>query len=665
MDGFVTNALGTTRLRRIASMSLAELGCRGRQQGSKWIERIRIASHPRDPQSELMRHAPVFAEGHSALQSLQNTFDDRFFAASGDAVDAHDPHYVAALVRQADTILTGHFDLLGYTGLSFGDPIDWHLDPVWKRRSPLTHWSQIDALDPSMVGDSKVVWELNRHQWMVTLAQATVLTGDEKYGDYAIDSMLEWIEANPEGRGINWASSLEVALRLISWTWVLALLRRTQLLAEPELTPILASIRAHADHVRRYLSNYYSPNTHLTGEALGLFYAGSLYPQFDDAHRWRDIGAATLIAEAGRQITSDGIYFEQSTCYERYTCDIYLHFLLIAERTGLDVPAQVRERLTRMVEFLAAVSGPDGRMPGIGDADGGWLMPLCRREADDCRGTLAVAADVLDRPDLAANTGDAPELLWLAGARHPISSGEPIRESRLFTEGGYAILRSGEHDMIVDVGPVGSYGHGHADLLSVQCRIFGEPCLVDPGTYGYTAEPAWREHFRSTAAHNTITIDHRNQAIPSGPFGWDTRPAVSIRDWRDADSMRTIIAEHNAYPGVIHRRSVVAVTDGPFLIVDELLGDAVHSFQLTFQFAPMEVTLSGLAAVAKTPGGRSLRLEPRSTTPLDVEIVSGGTSPIRGWVSPDYGRRTAAPAVIYSATAQLPVQIVTVLTPRA
>lgn len=666
MDSFVTNALGSARLRRIASMSLAELGCRGRQQGSKWIERIRTASLPHDPQSELMRHAPMLAEGHAALQALQRTFDDRFFAgASGTASSAFDSQHIAGVIREADAILTGHFDLLGYSALTFGEPIDWHLDPVWKVRSPLTHWSQIDALDPSMVGDSKVVWELNRHQWMVTLAQATVFTGDDTYGARAIDDMLAWIEANPDGRGINWASSLEVALRLISWTWTLALLRRTPLLSELELTPILASIRAHANHVKRYLSSYYSPNTHLTGEALGLFYAGTLYPQFDDADQWCRIGANTLIAEASRQITNDGIYFEQSTCYQRYTCDFYLHFLLLAGRVGLAVPAHVRERVTRMVDVLAAMSGPDGRMPGIGDADGGWLMPLCRREADDCRGTFAVAAVVLDRPDFAANAGDAPEPQWLAGERSATAVPATTRHSQIFREGGYAILRSGEHDMIVDVGPVGSYGHGHADLLSIQCRIFGEPCLVDPGTYGYTAEPVWREHFRSSAAHNTITIDHRSQATPQGPFGWQTRPAVTIRDWRDGDAMRMIVAEHSASPGVIHRRSVFAVADGPFLIVDELLGDAVHHFQLTFQFAPMPVTLAGQAAIAKTPGGRSLRLEPHSTTPLDVTLAEGCITPIRGWVSSDYGRRTAAPAVIYSATAQLPVQVVTVLTPRA
>jgi hypothetical protein len=84
------------------------------------------------------------------------------------------------------------------------------------------------------------------------------------------------------------------------------------------------------------------------------------------------------------------------------------------------------------------------------------------------------------------------------------------RPPACFPAGGYAIMRSrwnrDAHQMIVDVGPLGcsvSGGHGHADLLSIQCSIFGEPCLVDAGNYCYTPEAQWRDHFRSTAAHNT------------------------------------------------------------------------------------------------------------------------------------------------------------------
>src|SRR5262249_20933109 len=153
---------------------------------------------------------------------------------------------------------------------------------------------------------------------------------------------------------------------------------------------------------------------------------------------------------------------------------------------------------------------PDGGMPSIGDADGGWLLPLApARSPDDLRGVFAVAAAVFGRADYAwAAGGAAPEILWLLGptglrafeARAPAPP--PANPSRLFSQGGYAVMSSGwerdAHHLVFDAGPLGcpvSGGHGHADLLSVQCAAFGEAFVVDPGTYVYTPEPAWRDYF--------------------------------------------------------------------------------------------------------------------------------------------------------------------------
>src|SRR5207244_3782090 len=117
----------------------------------------------------------------------------------------------------------------------------------------------------------------------------------------------------------------------------------------------------------------------LTGEALGLFYAGVLLEPSDEARRWRDLGYQILTSEIDRQMLADGVYFEQSTCYHRYTVEIYLHFLMLARRDGLDVPEAVREDIELMVEHLALICRSDGSMPDIGDADGGWVLPVGRR----------------------------------------------------------------------------------------------------------------------------------------------------------------------------------------------------------------------------------------------------------------------------------------------
>jgi hypothetical protein len=583
------------------------------------------------------------------------------------------------VVGQAEALLTKRFDLLGYQQLSFGDPIDWHLDPVNGRRAPRLHWSAIDPLDPAVVGDSKVVWELSRHQWTMQLAQAFALTGDERYAAAAIAAVNDWLDANPTGMGINWSSSLEVALRVMAWTWTLALLRQSALLAG-SVTRILASIHAHATHIDKYLSLYFSPNTHLTGEALGLFYAGVAFPEFRDAERWRTIGASLLVEQAEKQISEDGIYFEQSTCYQRYTCDIYLHFLQLATRNHIDVPARTRDHLLRMVNALMALSGPDGRAPAIGDADGGQLMPLVSRARQDCRGIYATAAALFARRDFAhAAGGPAPEVVWLLGtygadAFAQVAVSRPAAQgSRIFVAGGYAVMRGREeghaHQLIVDVGPLGSFGHGHADLLSIQCSVFGHECLVDAGTYGYTAQPEWRHYFRGTAAHNTVRIDGKDQAEPAGPFGWRDRPQATVREWQSTSELDVVEAEHAGYATqgvpVVHRRRVVFVKPSFWIVIDDLLGEGTHAAEWSFQFAPLPLSLmSSGAARVDLPGGEALWAVPLSTTDVRASVHTGEVAPIRGWVSPDYGRRVPAPMLVYSAMALLPMRQVTVLFPE-
>ncbi len=673
-------------------MSFAEVAYRGHQETAKLFERIAARGRYPDPAALLQSRAPAIATPGAALRLGRDVVPGRFFGGAGDpealtALRERLPAECADLVCSATDTIVGHrFDLLGYQMLSFGNPIDWHFDPVWDRQSPLVHWSRIDALDPAVVGDSKVIWELNRHQWIVRLAQSWALTRDEQTAQACIGSIDAWLEANPPGTGINWTSSLEVAYRLISWCWTLVLLRDFPGLSGEWVMKVIAAIWMHAAHVRRYLSYYFSPNTHLTGEALGLFYAGTLFPEFLDAPRWRELGTRILVAESRRQVSSDGVHFEQSTCYHRYTVDIYLHFLLLASHNGVTVPGAVVDCVRQMVEFLLAVRQPDGSIPAIGDVDGGTLLPLSRRRPNDAAGLFATAAAMFHRSDFAWAANDiAPEMLWLMGldglrafdALHPVPPAGPA--SRVFPVGGYAIMRNRWDDdasqMIADIGPLGcpgSSGHGHADLLSVQCAIFGEPCLVDGGNFCYTPDAEWRDFFRSTAAHNTVVIDGRTQSEPAGPFGWHGRPQVRLREWRSNPRMDFLDAEHDAFSRrgdpIVHRRRILFVKPRYWILVDDLVGTLPHQVDLTFQFAPLHVALGpNRWARAETPRGRALWVGPftSAATSVRTTLKSGELRPIRGWVAPTYGERRPAPTLIYSVTVVPPWRILTLLLPDA
>lgn len=673
-------------LTRLLKMGLGEAADRSRQKASRWLDRNALSGgHSRRGARRSASHDHEFA-APQPLESFQVTGPSRFFEGVDDPhspalFQSLSPKTSAGILASAESVRAGRFDLLGYKGLVFGDPISWRLDPISGRRSPLVHWTSIDALDSAVVGDSKVVWELNRLQFLVTLGLAYRASGDEGNAFAFASLVRSWIRENPAGIGINWVSSLEAAFRILSLSWALSLFRLS-----PQLTPglfreITESIETHAAHIERYLSRHSSPNTHLTGEALGLFYAGTLLKDNPLAARWRTLGQSILDEQIHHQVLPDGVYFEQATAYQVYTIEIYLHYLILAARNRLPAPSDLAVTVQRMLDVLLALRRPDGGVPSIGDQDGGSLLPLVRREPHDARGVFAVAAAFFGRADFAwAAEAVQPEALWLLGPAaltvfEATGAAPPSVGSRAFT-GGYVVMRSGwqrtAHHLVFDVGPLGcpiTGAHGHADLLSVVVSPFGEPFIVDPGTCVYAADPAFRQHFRGTAAHSTVTVDGLGQAEPSGPFGWRQRPRVHLRRFESNRDFDFADASHDAYrrlaDPVTHRRRVVFVkSPGYWVIVDDLAGSAEHRFEQSFQFAALPVgrTPDGWVR-ARGSRGRGLLIRTFADAPVEARIDSGSLQPIAGWISANYGQRSPAPRLVFSVAAAASIRMLTLLFP--
>ena len=334
-------------------MGLSEIGERGRQELAKFGERaFRFAADEMSDSWLFRQIAPqsrnCSGEGTAALiaDRIKASLAKRDSSYSFFPSFKHRDEIVAMIkydfpaerrriIHRADRAVCGEFDLLGYKRISFGNPIDWHLDPTTGKRTSLDHWSRIDYLDPEVAGDKKVTWELNRHRHFVTLGQAYWLTGDERYTDAFVSQAASWMDANPPSRGINWASSLEVAFRSIAWLWAWHLFAPSERIETAFVTRMLKHLIAHGRHIERYLSHYFSPNTHLTGEALGLFYLGLCLPELARARRWRDTGLRILLEQLGVQVRADGVYFERASYYHRYTADFYTHLFVLAEANGL------------------------------------------------------------------------------------------------------------------------------------------------------------------------------------------------------------------------------------------------------------------------------------------------------------------------------------------
>jgi hypothetical protein len=587
---------------------------------------------------------------------------DRTLLAAG--IHARYRVATAEAARRGEAILQGRFDLLAHRNLSFRTSraeIDWHFDPVNARTAPNRFWRRVPYLDPES-GDHKIIWELNRHQHWLTLGRAAWLTGDERYANAFADQLESWLRANPPLSGINWSSMLELAFRCISWIWALHFFSAEGDSERGSIVDLLLGLDRQLDHISRHLSVYFSPNTHLLGEALALYVAGRALPELGAAARWERIGRRVLTEQARAQVHPDGGHAELSAHYHRYALDFYLLALAVARITR-DPAADLFARVSsRLAFFCRAIADGAGRLPTIGDDDGGMLFPICGRAPADASDSLALAANLLDRPDLAV--GDPPEeVAWMLGRVPPdLADRRPPLPptSTLFADTGYAVLRSSEGMAIVDVGPHGflNGGHAHADALSLVVVVHDRPLLIDPGTFTYTMDPAARDRFRSTAMHNTVVVDGRSQSVPSGPFHWASRAHSHLDQWRRTSGFDFVEASHDGYQPIVHRRAVLRDTEGLWIVADHILGTGQHLADTYWHFDPawsLAARDGGLTVTHRNGLHAAL-----ASAAAQCEEFRGDPTGL-GWCAPVYGRAVPSLTARMSHQGTAPFSMVTAI----
>ena len=577
------------------------------------------------------------------------------------------PEQADAILAGAERILDHRFDLLGYNGLDFGHDIDWSLDPVHGKRAPFIPWPAIRFLNFAKMGDHKVIWELNRLQFLVTLAKAYRMTGDQRFAAGLKELWYDWRRKNPYPVGVNWASTLEVAFRALSLLWAAFLLEGTPADSEAFQRDTTREVARSAWYISRFLSTYFSPNTHLLGEGAALFLIGLRYPGLADAGEWRETGWRIVCEEARRQVRTDGLHFEQSIYYHVYALDFFLHARLMAARNQVAVPKELDETIRGMMLALAQLSQA-GALPRFGDDDGGRLFDPSRNRPEHMLDPLSTGAALFrDAGFKAAAPGLCEETLWLLGPESAEAfdalppAALPARSVALPASGIYAMTSPGPpvSQLFIDCGELGalSAGHGHADTLSVQLVKQGRHWLTDPGTCAY-ADGSARERFRGTSAHNTMAIDGRHQADPRGPFSWGPLPHAQARRWVAGETFDLFEGCHSGYERladpVTHRRWVLRWGAGFWLVRDVAEGRGAHRFDIYWHVAPeVSVAMQRLALVS--------RLEGESLVILPAGLPRWKCTVEIGECSPAYGLSVPAPVARWSTSAACPAEFAVVI----
>lgn len=527
--------------------------------------------------------------------------------------------------EKIDALLDGCFEFNGETH-SLGTPIDWLTNP-----------------------SADVEWHILLHKfyYAVGLGLAFERSAQARYVQRWVELIDGWMRVTPPG----FIAADVTGRRVQNWIYSLHLFVGH---AAHDTTPhigaafhrrLLHSLHTQVDYLCENLTD---KRNHRTLELYAIFLAGVVFPEMRRAAHWRAFALEQTVANLGSDLLADGVHCELSTDYHHLVLKNGLNFRRLAALNGVVVPAAFDVALQRGLEFSLHVHKPDGTVPSLSDGDARSFLDLLRQ-----------GAELYGRADM------------LYVATQGREGTPPRRRVAHFGASGYSIVRSdwGSRDrpfvdaqhLVFDCGPLGEGNHGHFDCLNFELAAHGRSLIVDPGRYTYSeaVTPSdginWRVRFRSTAVHNTVCVDDRNQTsyLPKAIKPGTRHASGTVRHKISGPAPRAVWMEHHHDSALdllhgrarsheydaTHERCLVFVDRRYWIVCDWLRAPTVHDYRLNFQLgaeAQGHARLSrGAAWRLSSPG--LLMLQPAQTT-MDVALRSA-------WVSARYGHKQAAPAL--------------------
>jgi uncharacterized heparinase superfamily protein len=465
----------------------------------------------------------------------------------------------------------------------------------------------------------------------------------------------EWVSANSEiGQLRDAWHPYVVSVRVVNWLLMAEVFRA----------------RGHElpDSIRRSLGLqllFLERNLELDGDGnhlirnLKALIFGACFFEGQTSVRWLEFALPRLCQEIDRQFLADGGHYERSPMYHCQATGDLLELSAVLAGSGRQLPRTLTDAAMRAVAYLDLVCHPDGDIALFNDS--AFNMTFRAREL------RAFAAALQGLPPHDIN----PRHAMLSRLPHaPFRAYEPsVRDGET---SGYTRLDSEPSSLglIFDSGavcPDDLPAHAHADLLSFEATIGGERFIVDSGVGAY--EPGeWRDYWRSTRAHNTVSVDGMEQSDCWASFrvGRRARPGKTVSsETRDAVF---VAASHDGFAvldqPVIHRRTIGLVRGRLWIILDTLSGTGDHTWQSLLHFHPdVSVEQDGPSLRARTPRVHAVIAPFGELT--TTTIVSGSTNPIAGWYADEFGKRRAAVQVSLAGAGTVPAAFGAIIAPYA
>ncbi len=528
---------------------------------------------------------------------------------------------------------------------------DWRKDFKHNIASKLKPTSKIDNQNFEAVGDIRYVSTISRLHHLPFIMLAGVSGNFRNHEKLVFKQLKDWKSQNPYLKSVNWKSGIEAGIRVTNLIF-LRNISKLNASEQNELNSLIDNIvEEHFWFLKAHLSLFSSANNHLLFELLGLFII-SLHYNFSDSDKWRKRSFEWLLDELEKQTFEDGFSKEQSTHYHAEVMNIYLTAFSQARQFNIEIPDKAIIKLQKMGDALACFLQEGGHLLPIGDSDEGQILYPYFDSAFDLYNSLFFDIQMLGGLQKYTNSSVHWDLrnylLWgnqifINESKQRVERKENVTSVKHLADSGYFFCNVGEMKVIFDAGSIG-YGHlaahGHADALQVLVSVKGEDFLIDPGTYQYHSRfSKFRNYFRGTLAHNTISINGLDQAKSGGRMIWNTKPDVVLEAFEQSVGGFKIKASHNGFQkqgvNVMHSRSISHQNDHPHISIIDSLDAAIDYYIIySLHFAPHIKVKHDNDKVYLI--GKSCTLLLKNEIFRSAKFFIGDNIEMAGWFSPSF-----------------------------
>lgn len=572
------------------------------------------------------------------------------------------PSHSERVIRRGELLLEGVATIFGWMKVDIGIATNWR--SCFDEKNSTKEWPDdfywaidFSRLRGGPAPDVKINWEVNRLQFLLDLGMCFRISGANSYALKARSFLESWLDSVAYPFGPQWASNLEVGLRVLSIVRLCQFFADSEVWDEEFLLKVMASVELHLDHLENELTVHHTRGNHLLGETASLLQVSLLCPFLKASSRRIEKANRILNSLIPDLILSDGVYAEQSVSYAKFVLEFLLPLCApeLRERSGLSDYCMAL--VLKCLKFLREISSHDGTVPMVGDSDSGSALGLYLDDYWDFAPLFSSGSYMFRDQDLDRGLGHFPPesfivcgkdgLLWHESlvnepfGNRPRSSSESPTVHH-FPEGGLIRAEYKSLKVLFDVGLLGKspgFEHGHSDGLSVQLWLDDQPALIDPGTFVYNANPRWRKYFKGSSAHNVLQFRGADQSRSLGSFRWAYSPEIS--------DVSVVATQHHFWLSgtlrlndALWTRSILNVGTGAVAILDELRGTKDGILNMNLVFDPsiriVERSKDNIEEEGFIAGLMLLGWPERS-----IALLYGSEDEPGGWFSRLYGQREA------------------------